>query len=461
MPQQAIYVCPECEEVVRPQSDGSVTCQSCGHDLEKAPEKGSKPQTRLPGSKPHESLVSRNATRRPRSNQPSKPFGAADAIKAKLPELNPTSPGEAKRDSFKEEEIILEDGTKKVRRRKKRRKEKNKALYIILGLWLVIAAVVLFFVAGPKLQEEEEEVVATPEERAEVTRRTKHKLFLRKHQDDILKLVRSYLGRTSATGKIQLIDYSSELAAEFGRFYEFETDIQVEEKVAPVFIQVREFAEGKATPGIETIWQTSDGGIIEALAVYNGSEWVLDWEQMVRYSSESWPNFRLGIGRQEGTFRLLARIKAVTDKNHHLVVFHQPRRPGDGPELSPDRTASKDVHLAKDSALGRQFKEMWDNYSKGYRVYDSKFGVLDPNGWMRVTVRLAWEDTEDPRNPRAITIKGVEPAAWYGQRVQSIHREFPPEVILPDIDMIELESDSVQSAAERFFEQEAKFKEKK
>ncbi len=433
MSQSSVYLCPSCQEVIR--SEGrkreDLVCGACGFEL------GAKKSVNLPGNarlpdlpNAGKTLVSRDIGKTAilsKTELPGKPLPAP--IKAKLPEPKEAeeSQPEIKRDSeFHEKEVILPDGTRQVRRRKKRRKEKNKTLYLFLGSWLLVVITIVAFFMMPKFKDDQadEPIVDDSEEAA---RRARHIQFLKEHRVAAVDSFSRYLNTPKDDGRIQRIDYSSQLATKFGRFYNYEAPLFPTAGLHPVDIQVVEFAEGKATPGIEMIWRTREGHDIEVLSVWNGSAWMIDWEHLVRYGSEPWALFRLGVGSsKKGTFRLLARKTTISNETETEVVFYMPSRPG-RPEAENllDRSTPEVVFSTTDD-LGVQFNRLWADYEAGLTQYDSKFPERDPKGYMRITATLGW--SIDERGDNILSLLEIIEPSWYGKRVQEIHQKFPPEI---------------------------------
>ena len=436
MSQSEVYMCPGCGEVIRAEGRRreEITCSGCGFQLGKEPDDELSPQPGTLRDSPLAraaggSMVMRNVTRSGKGGPLPGVKRTDDPVKAKLPEARPLTeedlgPGVETPDPNQLDEVILPDGTRQVKRRKKRRKERNKALYIFLGIWLLVAGVLIAFFLSPKLKEQETDRGMAEVSEEEKTRKRRENLFLKKHSVAAIAAFKEYVEDQTERGKMQKIDYSSELAANFGRFYEHATKIQPLPGITRKSIRVVEFARGQVPPGIEVVWETPEGGEIESLSVYNGRDWVLDWEHMVRYGSDSWSLFRLGAGKKEGVFRVYVRKKSLSDTENWELVFYGPPTQGEPTVGSIYDGASSDVVVPAKSELGEQFESLWQDFKAGYRVYDSKFPDGDPHGLMRITVRLAWETDED--GERTLHLREIMEPSWYGQRVQETFRAHPP-----------------------------------
>ncbi|GAA5484653.1 zinc ribbon domain-containing protein [Haloferula sargassicola] len=137
-----------------------------------------------------------------------------------------------------------------------------------------------------------------------------------------------------------------------------------------------------------SLWELENGDRLEAVFRHNEEgAWAIDWEQMVRYSTETWPVFVSGLGDESGEFRLLARRRAsaslgVGDVSR--IILHQPstRRPG---EFGP---ASPEVQVDPSSEDGVKLAEAFELRDAGGSPFNAGLTQDDPLGMIRVRVRL-------------------------------------------------------------------------
>ncbi|MBB5352161.1 ribosomal protein S27AE [Haloferula luteola] len=149
--------------------------------------------------------------------------------------------------------------------------------------------------------------------------------------------------------------------------------------------RVFQTSEGETAAGR---WELENGDRVEAVFRKDDEDqWAIDWEQMVRYSSEVWPVFLSGLSQQSGEFRLLARRRATDSLgvgDVSRIVFHQPsaRRPGEYGHASPE------VIVDPNSEDGMMLSEAFRLRDAGDAPFHSRLTEGDPAGMIRVRVRL-------------------------------------------------------------------------
>ncbi len=432
MSQPSVYLCPSCQEVIRSEgrSREELKCKACGFSLsvkQTLPDNSNLPDRSKSTSSGVMRDIGNTALTSP-AELPRRSF--SEPIKAKLPDARIEEPPENEdpETSAKKNEKILPDGTRQVRRRKKRRKEKNKILYLLLIGWICVVGAIIWLFKSQDIMDDDQPVSIDDTTNSEPEREKKHRLFLKRYRGAAADAFAKFMNTPVEEGKIQLIDRSSELASEFGRFYQYEAPIALPPGLQIEDIRVVEFAEGKVSPGIEMIWRTRDGHHVEVLALWDGHDWLIDWEHLVRYYSEPWALFKLDAGSSEGVFRLLARKKDVSDDLITEVAFHLPSRPGIS-EREGVYGRSHSVRFRTKQDLGIEFNRLWSDFNAGERPYNSKFPDGDIRGMMRITVRLAWED--DGTGKREMKLKEIYKPSWYGKRVQEYYKNYPfkPSII--------------------------------
>ena len=148
---------------------------------------------------------------------------------------------------------------------------------------------------------------------------------------------------------------------------------------------VFETSEG---PSAASIWELENGDRIDAVFRKNDeNEWRIDWEQMVRYSTETWPVFLSGLGGDAGEFRLLARRRAsaslgVGDVSR--IIFHEPSARS-SVEFG---AASPEVPVDPQSEMGIKLSEAFEMRDAGLSPFGAGLTEDDPMGMIRVRVKL-------------------------------------------------------------------------
>jgi hypothetical protein len=173
-----------------------------------------------------------------------------------------------------------------------------------------------------------------------------------------------------------------------------------------VISDVIDTPKGKA---IETVMEFSGGRKVEAtfFADENG-EWKIDWANMVRYSDQEWPLFLVGSGEEEGEFRLLARRRSEDRSGMGKVtsvVLIGPRA-GSPRDLG---APSPEVAVDSESRIGRILSEAFAKRDAGEGIYGSQSSSLDPNGMIRLRVKVMREEGSE----RSFVIREILACHWY------------------------------------------------
>ena len=167
-----------------------------------------------------------------------------------------------------------------------------------------------------------------------------------------------------------------------------------------------------ALPGgkaIESQWNSEDGKKFDTVFLNENGEWRLDWDHFARYSDYPWALFLAGSGLPEGEFRLLARERLAEErKNSETIslVLYAPRfgHPAETGFQSPEFLVSRN------SREGQLLDAAFKRARAGKPIYDSKLPNLNPDGMIRVRVKI--KRTEENLG-RKFEITGVIACHWY------------------------------------------------
>ena len=347
------------------------------------------------------------------------------------------------------DEIIMSDGSRRVRRRKKKlKKEKSKALLIFIFVWMtIIASVFYLYKTGDDSQKDEQDGPVD----GESIIAARNRLFIGEHFPQIYHLfTKGFLGQFESGRRLQFIDQSSRLSLQFNRFYRTTVFPKPEGEIGSIARNVIEIKSGPdPILGLETIWQDEEGNRLETVHVHDGKGWRLDWEAFGPYSTSPWVLFISQSERSEGTFRLYVRkMKSLDDSKRFFVKFYPPSDFGDSDRKeSVLDVESPEVEINTRSDLGQKFIEMIQNHKDEKYFLGSMFPRHDPSGYMRVTVKLAWE-SDDKEQP-VLALKEVLSSSWYGQRIVDAHEVGADEDDDPEKkDESEKESESEEKKAD-------------
>lgn len=419
MNQPGVFICPSCQAVVRSEKKPgeALVCGQCQHEFGEVLESGGAvvspaklaplPRSGDPNAGKSAAVV-RNLTakRAPVVRVPGAAGGAPIAARSYEEVATEGAPAS--------DEIILPDGSRRVKRRKKRpSKEKNKPLILFLVGWLSVVVIIFALfktksesASGQKDDEAEVDITAT-----------RDRQLIETHRDEISKLLRSYLLTTNLDERLQYIDRSSELSLNHARYYRAHSFFQPELPMGIIGSKVIEISEEPLVLAIEFVWQDSANRRFGTVYRHDGEGWKLDWEAFAPYSTDSWARFQARLGLKEGIFRVLVRKRASSDESKRIYLsFYRP------PEFGEEdkgflKTESQEVEVILKSQMGKQFMGMWTDFEEGVRPYGSILPLIDPEGFMRITARLAWEEVEGSAELQLVLKEIIDPS-WYGESIQ-------------------------------------------
>ena len=160
---------------------------------------------------------------------------------------------------------------------------------------------------------------------------------------------------------------------------------------------------------IEAVWLNTDGRRFDAIFRKEGEEWLLDWEYFVRYSDMPLPYFLSGNGDAEGEFRLLARERLAEERKNLAtisIMFYAPvfGRPAETGAPSPE------FLIQRNSREGKLLEAAFSAAKNKKRPFDAKLANHDPEGMIRVRVKIRRSGEKDTRAFEIVEIKACH---WY------------------------------------------------
>ena len=385
-----------------------MVCQECGFEMggDSVPSGGGNLPERVPkagSSGVVRDVISQKAdpVRLAKMSQPA-PVSARSYQEAKL-EKTTSSDGEV---------TLLPDGSKKVSRRKKRKvKESNKPMiFLLLGWVCVVAIVFALFITKDR------DETSTSEDDIDNVDFTgvRDQQFVAKHQEELTKLFNDYVFSPTMKGREQFIGRSSELALPFTRYYREHAFKIPASPIKVVGANVLEVSTEPINLAIELLWVDSSRELFGTVFYFDGQGWKLDWEAFAPYSEMSWSRFMSQIGAQEGEFRVLVRKRRSTDESQRFVLsFYRAPMFGES-KREFLKSESPEVEVKTDTELGQRFLKLWNDHLEEIEPLDSILPKLDPEGFMRVTVKLAWEDMEGREDAKKLVLKELNGPGWFG-----------------------------------------------
>lgn len=152
--------------------------------------------------------------------------------------------------------------------------------------------------------------------------------------------------------------------------------------------------EGEA---IEGRWMTDEGQVVDAVFRRERGEWKIDWHDLVRYGDYPWSLYLAGTGEPEAEFRLYVRKRSIIDPDESKplsVVFYGPRF---GHPTEPG-AASPEFVVPRDSRNGRLLAAAFKLAENGKRPFGGLMQEINPDGMVRVRVKVRRTDDEMQRN---------------------------------------------------------------
>lgn len=160
---------------------------------------------------------------------------------------------------------------------------------------------------------------------------------------------------------------------------------------------------------IESQWSAADGRVLDAVFVEQSGEWRLDWDHYARFSDYPWALFLAGSGIDRGEFRLLARERLAEERKNEdaiSIVLYAPRFGYAGETGTP----SPEFLIKRDTRSGRLLDAAFKLERDGGRVFGAKLPDINPEGLIRVRVKVRRVDSDGARR---FELEEVVACHWY------------------------------------------------
>ncbi|MGJ8723534.1 MAG: hypothetical protein ACSHYB_03165 [Roseibacillus sp.] len=296
-------------------------------------------------------------------------------------------------DKIEEPELSVSDleqlKVERGERRKKFKKRSKPPVRVYLGwfgLWILAVGIVLLVVS--RLQEQfagGEKNALTIAERLVGEERE----FYRQEYPRIYSQFSGFIASRRASEMAEFTRDSHQLERKMGRHFKGQTARRpsLGLKDQPVFWNVA-FEE---SPGfVEVVWDGKESGFFEGVFVKVDDEWLLDWEQYARYSSESWTLFHKRIGGQRsGVFRVYVEKVSEGDGTDFEPWMKVKISPPHADTRRRELEESESIQLEGKSGLRSDFVSLFADLS-GRTEGFSKLWKRDPDGLRRATLELEW-----------------------------------------------------------------------
>lgn len=290
-------------------------------------------------------------------------------------------------------------------RRGAHRKRRRPLLKLVI-LWSVLMIALLF--VGQKLWRGE-----TPQRKIKSGAETNTAMmdedaaFSSKVYPKCAKVFADYLRAESPEARNQFVHAPLDTIRMMARFYQMNPLGRYEvSKTQGAGVGVIHLNDGRRL--LDTRWKMGDGSAVDAVFIDEKGEWKLDWGYFVRYSDETWLLFLADSGDGEGEFRLYARERhgeSGAEGGPLRIALHAPKF-GEPKEVGP---SSKEFLVDQDSEAGRRLNAAFKLRKEGKRIYASKLPDQDPEGMIRVRVKIR---RESKNGEKTFTIETVKACHW-------------------------------------------------
>jgi hypothetical protein len=160
---------------------------------------------------------------------------------------------------------------------------------------------------------------------------------------------------------------------------------------------------------IESHWKSSEGHVLSTVFVEDANDWRLDWEHFVHFSEYNWPLFLAGGGRSEVEFRLLARERLAEERKDSSTLSFTLYSTSFG-NTHDTGTPSPEFTVSRDSRNGRLLDAAFKLARAGKSPFRSILPSIDPDGYIRVRVRIR---RMDENNERRFELLDLIACHWY------------------------------------------------
>ncbi len=287
-----------------------------------------------------------------------------------------------------------------------RKRRRSYVMLKILGSWLLLVVFIVF--AAKRVFNDLPETrtpaaTGQPEERASV-----EDIALKQEAaNPCAQTLTGFLAATTPEGHNQFVIDPIQTAARMDRFYSLNAMVNID----PSVLSLRDLAvlHLPGQPAVETYWTLTDGRTLDAVFIKQNDDWLLDWDHFVRFSDYPWALFLAGSGNSEGEFRLLARERLADERkgaNTISMVLYAPRF-GYANETGPQ---SPEFLVKRDSNNGKLLEKAFALERSSKRVFDVQLPSINPEGLIRVRVKVRRHNETTGRNFELIDIVACH---WY------------------------------------------------
>ncbi|MEO5712949.1 MAG: hypothetical protein ABIT37_05615 [Luteolibacter sp.] len=289
----------------------------------------------------------------------------------------------------------------------RKRKKSHLMLKLVIG-WTILLGSIIFGARWMFHDPSEVRKPAAMESPAKVAGRDEREVTFINEAGPVCNQVFSgFLTAGTPEARNQFVLSPIETASRMARFYALNPMANID----PSSLQLVKAAQldlpgGKA---LETLWNSTEDRQFDAVFIKDGGEWRLDWDHFVRFSDYPWPLFLAGSGASEGEFRLLARERLAEERKNAdtiSIVLYAPRFGS----MNDTGIQSPEFLIKRDSEDGRLLDAAFKLQRNGERVFGVKITSANPEGLVRVRVRIKRVEENMERH---FELEKVVACHWY------------------------------------------------
>lgn len=294
------------------------------------------------------------------------------------------------------------------REKRSARKRKNPPVMIKLMLgWTLVLAIIVF--GARKLWH------AEPQKRGEVVASANQAHVPNAEEQELMqtagplcgRIFQSFLNAGTPEARNQFVLSPVTTASRMARFYSMNPLVNI--KPETLGLSATGLVRLPGGVAFEARWEAKDGRIFDAVFRQESGEWRLDWDHFARFSDYPWALFIAGSGPEEGEFRLLARERLAAERKNEpeiSIVLYAPRfgAPAEAGFQSPEFLVSRNT------LDGQLLDAAFELARSGRRVFDADMDDINPDGMIRVRVKVRRYEVEMERK---FEITGVTACHWY------------------------------------------------
>ena len=282
----------------------------------------------------------------------------------------------------------------------------RKGVFSFVVIWILLLGSLVGIVAWTRSQKD---TSGADEIAEEIVSQSDRNLFLTSTYEKSLPVLMGFLVNTTPEARAEFVIDPVQTMEKMTSMGE---EIPVlSEDAFPQAIHFDSFDSPRGV-AIESVWLLPEGERLEAVFYKQDQDgWLLDWEQMVRYSTQPWTLFLSGDGPSIGEFRVLARRRAEFGGNQvdvSSLMLLGPRA------LDPTDSGAKSPEVVVDpaSTVGIQLAEAFALKDEGKTPYDTQLSSDDIQSMIRIRAKIRRSEEKNENGDWDFTIEKILATHW-------------------------------------------------